>query len=82
MKLQVQCFAAARDLVGGQETVEIDVVAPATAADVFAELAVRYPSLSSLITRSRLAVDVAYVSTETVIEAGPSRALIPPVSGG
>lgn len=77
----VRLFAVARERAGASQ-VEVSLMLPATVADLRAALALQHPALAPLAPRVMIAVDAEYASDTSIIEAGTSIALIPPVSGG
>jgi len=79
--MRVLLFARARDLAGA-DTVEIDLPAGATVADLRRALSERYPKLGPLAARSAFAVDAEFVGDETALSQLAVVALLPPVSGG
>jgi molybdopterin converting factor subunit 1 len=80
-KIRVKLFAAARDLAGG-ESIEIELPAPATVADLRQALMERLPPARELLARSMFAVDCDYATNETRLSQNVEVACIPPVSGG
>lgn len=81
MTIRVKCFALARDLTGYAERT-FEMPAGSTAGDVLAAVVVEAPQLSPHANRLALAVNLEYVSRETVLKDGDEVAIIPPVSGG
>lgn len=81
MKVQVQMFARARDLAGG-ETIELSLAEGATIGALRRSLAAELPLLGPLLPHCLFAIDAEYASDETPILAGATIACIPPVSGG
>ena len=82
MQLEVLLFAGARE-AAGCDTIRVDVSEPAVAGDVINAIGRKLPELTGLLPSCRLAVDCAYVTSETpVTEHCNEIALIPPVSGG
>jgi molybdopterin converting factor subunit 1 len=81
MKLRVRLFARARDLVG-KEVVAVDLPAGATVADLRNQLAVHFPALQGLLSRSALAVHDEFAEDTWTLPEGTEVALLPPVSGG
>lgn len=77
----VRLFGPAREAVG-EETVEIEVGARATAGAVLDALGRARPELAPLLERSRVAVDRAYVDPATPVEPDQEIAVVPPVGGG
>jgi molybdenum cofactor cytidylyltransferase len=79
--LSVRLFAVARERAGRAQ-IEIDLVLPATVADLRLVLALQYPELAPLAPSVSIAVDSEYATDATLILPGAQVALIPPVSGG
>ena len=80
LKIRVLFFALAHELAG-DSSIEIEVPAPATAADAEEELKRRY-WLGSRLSSYRIAVDEEFAGKETPLRDGSEVAIIPPVSGG
>lgn len=81
MKLRVQLFALARELVGC-ESAEVELAEPATVGDLRRTLSAQHPQLSALLQRSLIAVDERYAGDDVPLGAQAEVACIPPVSGG
>jgi sulfur-carrier protein len=81
VKIQVKLFAAAREAVGSH-TVCVELPEAATAADLRAAIAARWPMLDSTVRHWLLAINNQYVNDTTVIPPDAEIACIPPVSGG
>ena len=81
MKHTLQLFAVARELAGGA-TVELELPAGATIADLRRALVAHTPGLAKLDRHLMFAMNADYVSDATVIVPGAELACIPPVSGG
>ena len=81
LKIRVLFFALAHELAG-DSSIEIEVPAPATAADAEEELKRRYDWLGSRLSSYRIAVDEKFAGKETPLRDGSEVAIIPPVSGG
>ena len=77
----VRLFGPAREAAGG-ESVELTLLAGATAADALAALAAIHPALASLLPRTRVAVNLEYVDARTPLAPGDEIAILPPVGGG
>ena len=60
----------------------IEVVEPATVADVIAAVVAASPALSDVIVAARPVVNQEFVEPGTRVAAGDEVALLPPVSGG
>jgi molybdopterin synthase catalytic subunit len=81
VELSVQLFGPAREAAGtGRATVTVDP--PATASAVIAALSSDFPDMAALLSRSRVAVNHAYVEAGARVSAGDEIAVIPPVGGG
>ena len=81
MELTVHLFGPAREAAGTRRaTVAVDP--PVTAAAVIAALSNAFPGMAALLSRSRVAVNHAYVDAGASVSAGDEIAVIPPVGGG
>ncbi len=74
-------FGAARD-AAGCATEELNVPAPATAADVRAHVCAQHPALARFGRSLLVAVNEEYATADTPVRAGDEVAFFPPVSGG
>ena len=81
MQIEVQLFAAARQLAG-TESVRLQLPAEAQAAELLDALGRQIPALHDLLPSCRLAIDCRYAAPDDPIDAHQEIALIPPVSGG
>jgi molybdopterin converting factor subunit 1 len=81
MKVRVLLFARARDLAG-RDTVEMDLPAGATVAQLRERLASELPALAGFVRRCAVAVEGEYAGEGDVVREGVEVAVIPPVSGG
>jgi molybdopterin converting factor subunit 1 len=81
MIVTARLFASFREAAGAQ-TVQIELGATPTVADLLTELGRRFPTLGPLAERALVAVNLEYVGTEFRLSANDEVALIPPVSGG
>ncbi len=81
MRICVKLFAAARELAGG-DSIEIELPAAATVADLRQALIERLPSARELLARSMFAIDHEYAANHLRLQANVAVACIPPVSGG
>jgi molybdopterin synthase catalytic subunit len=80
--VQVQYFAAARELCGvSQETIALGTLA-LSGAELIQFLSQRHPRLAAHASRMRLAVNDELVALDVLIHAGDEVALLPPVAGG
>jgi molybdopterin converting factor small subunit len=83
MKMQVQLFAAARQLVGrNQIEISFDADQPPTIADLRKTIQLHFPELKRLASTSLFAVDHEYASDNDRVSENQQVAMIPPVSGG
>lgn len=80
--LKVRLFAGLREAAGA-DSVEIEVAPEATAASLVEALKAE-PGVGDLLDRLpvRVAVNMAYVDSSTVLSEGDEIALVPPISGG
>ncbi|MEQ8785565.1 MAG: MoaD/ThiS family protein [Pirellulaceae bacterium] len=81
MRIEVKLFAGAR-AAHGADTLQLELPAGATIADLRAAIANDHPQLAPLLTRALFALNTDYATDDTVIPAGAELACIPPVSGG
>lgn len=81
MRIEVLCFAAARDAVG-ESTLTLAVEPGTTVERAIALLAMRHPALAPLAPALRCAVNEEFVATTILLREGDVLALLPPVSGG
>ena len=81
VKVTVQLFARARDLVGTGR-VELEIPAAASVADLKQSLATCFPQVSPLLPTLLVAVDTKYADDRTVLKPDAEVACFPPVSGG
>jgi molybdopterin converting factor small subunit len=81
MKVRVQLFARARDVVGAEWAL-VELADSATIADLRLELSRNYPPLESLVSRSAIALNEEFAQDSDAIDAQAKLALLPPVSGG
>lgn len=81
MKITVQMFAAAREIVGSGEVV-LETPREATVGDLRANLCQAHPDVAALVNHALFAVDGQYVEDQTPLPEGAEVACIPPVSGG
>jgi molybdopterin converting factor small subunit len=81
MKVCVKLFAVAKQLADRDE-VAIDVVEPATIADVERALLATVPALAAIASHARWAVDAKFAVSDHAVTERSEVALIPPVSGG
>ncbi len=81
LKIRVLFFALAHELAG-ENSIEIEMAAAATAADAEEELQRRYDWLGTTLSSYRIAVDEEFAGGDTPLRDGSEVAIIPPVSGG
>ncbi len=81
MKLDVQLFAAARDIVG-QSPFPVELSEGATVADLRIQLVQDCPKLKSMAVFLLVAVNSQYAGDSYVLKVGDAIACFPPVSGG
>ena len=79
MTIRLRAFAGAREVLGGESTLELPV--GATCGSAWELLRERHEALRSLPLKG-LAVNREYVSFEHELADGDELAVIPPVSGG
>jgi molybdopterin converting factor small subunit len=79
--VSVRLFAIARQRAGRAE-IAVDLVEPATVADLRRALAVECPELAPLLPNLMIAVNAEYADEGHAIPPGADLAAIPPVSGG
>ena len=81
IRVQVQCFAGAREITGWRER-EVSLAEGATAADLLEALGAAHPALREWKAFLRLAVNQEYADPGLPLRDGDAVAVIPPVSGG
>ncbi len=81
MKVIVQLFAGARELVGVEE-VDVELASHSTVADLRRALLANYPTLEIIVPHALFAINATYATDESEIPDNAEVALIPPVSGG
>jgi molybdopterin converting factor subunit 1 len=81
MRIVVKLFAIIRDRAGmGEFTIELPD--RSRVSDGVALITRLNPAIADLVPRAACAVNLEYVSPNTVLHDGDELALIPPVSGG
>jgi len=80
-RITILYFAALRDLLACEREV-VDLPSETSAEAVLAELARLRPAAAEILARSRLAVDLDFVSGALHLTERSEVAVIPPVSGG
>jgi molybdopterin converting factor subunit 1 len=81
MKHRVLLFAVARQRVGC-DSVEIELPAQATVAELRQALSAGFPPLADIVPHARFAINNEYAAESAAVPAASEIALIPPVSGG
>ena len=81
MTVTIHLFAHARELIGA-DRVTVDVPSGSTVAALRAALATSFPTLSSLLASSAVAVNHDFADATHLIREDDEIAVIPPVSGG
>lgn len=81
MKVEVQLFAAAREIIG-QSVCVVDLPESATVADLRSHLHRNWPKLKSMANVLFVAVNNQYSEDTRVLTENDSIACFPPVSGG
>ena len=81
MMIEVLLFAQARQLVGANST-NLVLDSNSDVASLKDALARKHPELTSLLSRSNIAINQQYAAETDSIPNGAEVAMIPPVSGG
>lgn len=81
MNVTIQLFAAGREVVGA-DSINVDLIPPASVSDLRRAIAERYPELAAVMARSLFAINAEYADDETSVPELAELAMIPPVSGG
>lgn len=81
MRVTVQFFSFLRQLAGCNE-LPLELPAPATVADVLAELHRRFPRLREAEKTTLMAVGVEFADRASVLRDGDVLSLMPPLQGG
>ena len=79
--LDVLFFAQARELAS-VDRAAFEVPADARVSDVRREIAARFPKLTELLAKSRVALDEEFAADDAPIGDARELAVLPPVSGG
>jgi len=79
--IRLLLFAQLKDRLGRSE-LSFSLPLGSTGKDLLAQLGQNDPTLQSLLSVSRLAVNCEYTSLDQILREGDEVALIPPVSGG
>lgn len=75
-------FGPARDCVGGESSIKVDVPLPASVSDLVSALATANDGLAELLPHCAIAVGDELVARDFVVQVGDEVAVLPPVSGG
>lgn len=81
ISIKVLFFAAYEELVG-RASVDVEVPAPATVADVIRHLRASVPGMSRLPERPMAALDQVHAHPDHPVRSGAELALLPPMAGG
>jgi molybdopterin synthase catalytic subunit len=81
MKLNIRLFATLKDRAGKAQ-IEIELPDSSTVEQMLTAVAADYPKLTPALPTALVAVNKAFASMHTPIQAGDEVALFPPVSGG
>lgn len=81
IRVRVKLFAACRDKANADEIV-LTLPERATTGQIWNSLTEKHPALTPFREISRLAVNLAYVQGEVVLQDNDEVCIIPPVSGG
>ena len=79
--VRVRFFASYAELAGC-DTAAVEVVLPATVADVVRRVREQLPGTLALPARPLAAVNLRHVKLEAPVAAGDEVALLPPLAGG
>lgn len=80
--VEVLLFGPARECVGGETSIKVDVALPAPVSDVVAALSGASDALAELLPCCAIAVGDELVARDFVVRDGDEVAVLPPVSGG
>jgi molybdopterin converting factor subunit 1 len=80
VKVDVLLFAALRDDLGPQVSVELDE--PATVASLRRALEAAHPAIARFGERAKAAVNETWARETDAVRPGDTVALLPPVAGG
>jgi molybdopterin synthase catalytic subunit len=81
MRIAVRLFALMREKAG-TDTIDLELPERASTTQALEALQGQYPVLAPYLPRVRLALQMNFLDTDTVLHEGDELALIPPVSGG
>lgn len=79
--IRILYFGPARERVGSESEV-IDVATPIDIDSLWSHLIDRHPSLQTIRSSCRLAIDMQYAETGDCVNTGSEVAILPPVAGG
>lgn len=79
--MKIRLFARARELAG-TDTLEVELPAGATVAELRRRIAGTCPALADLLGRSALAVNNEFADDSETLPSTAEVAVLPPVSGG
>ena len=80
MRVHVLLFAALKDELGPQ--VSVEVAEPATVASLREALEAAYPPIARFAGRAKAAVNETWAQETDAVKPGDTVALLPPVAGG
>jgi molybdopterin converting factor subunit 1 len=80
VQVDVLLFAALRDELGPQVSVEVEE--PATVASLVRALEAAYPAIARFRGRAKAAVNETWARETDAVKRGDTVALLPPVAGG
>ena len=81
MLISIRFFAAAREAAGGDSTT-VNLPDGSSLSSLRQRLAIEYPRLGTVLSRSRLAVNRAYEDDVHMLSDGDQVVVVPPVAGG
>lgn len=79
--VKIKLFAIFQEVIG-QEEISLGLALSSTVADALEVILQQYPSLEKWRSHLRYGVNLEFVSSEHLLQAGDELAFIPPVSGG
>ena len=82
MKIEVQFFSRLRDLAGGVNRRELDLLPGATVGDALAQIFADHPAMKSWDAALLLAVGLDFAGRERELHQGETLSVMPPVQGG
>ena len=81
MRVTVRLFARLRE-IAGRDTIEHDVAAQSSVADVWKLLVTQWPAMAAFDRTVSGAVNAEYARMSSEVKDGDEVAFLPPVSGG